>query len=266
MAMGPKPEPLCALVVDDEAPARRRLVDRLVKDRDVGRVLEAENGVAAVRLIQKSRPDIVFLDVQMPGVDGFGVIDAVGLDKMPLTVFVTAYDHFAIKAFETDALDYLLKPFSSKRYDATMERIKRRLSDPRSVGDAGSFGPELINLVAKRAKPGQIWDWIVLRSREEARLVMTQDIDWVEASGVYVTVHTAGEEFLYRASLATVADRLDPFRFVRIHRSSIVNLRSIAVLERRSHGEFGVLLKDGTRLVMSRSYRDHVEAMLGQNL
>lgn len=265
--MEAKPEPFCALVVDDEAPARRRLVDRLMKDRDVGRVLEADNGVAAVRLIQKSRPDIVFLDVQMPGVDGFGVIDAVGVKNMPLTVFVTAYDHFAIKAFETDAIDYLLKPFGGRRYEATMERVKRRLGDPRSTnGSAGSFGPELMNLVAKRSKPGEIWDWIVIRSREDARLIMTQDIDWVEASGVYVTVHTGGEEFLYRASLATVADRLDPFRFVRIHRSSIVNLRSIAVLERRSHGEFGVTLKDGTQLVMSRSYRSHVEAMLGQNL
>jgi len=261
-----KPDPLCALVVDDEAPARRRLVDRLVKDRDVGRVLEAENGVAAVRLIQNSRPDIVFLDVQMPGVDGFGVIDAVGLKNMPLTVFVTAYDHFAVKAFEADAIDYLLKPFGSKRYDAMMERIKRRLSDPRWAREAGSFGPELIKLVSKRSKPGEIWEWIVLRSRDDARLVMTQDIDWVEASGVYVTIHMAGEEFLYRASLATVAERLDPFRFVRIHRSSIVNLRSIALLERRSHGEFGVVLKDGTQLVMSRSYRSHVESMLGQNL
>ena len=265
--MDVKPEPLCALVVDDEAPARRRLVDRLTRDRDVTRVLEAENGVDAVRLIQKSRPDIVFLDVQMPGVDGFGVIDAIGVDKMPLTVFVTAFDHFAIKAFETDAIDYLLKPFGGKRYEATMERIKRRLHDPRSAeGDKAGFGPELINLVAKRSKPGEIWEWIVARSRDEARLIMTQDIDWIEASGVYVTVHMAGEEFLYRASLATIAQRLDPFRFVRIHRSSIVNLRSIAVLERRSHGEFGVRLKDGTQLVMSRSYRSHVEAMLGQNL
>ena len=265
--MDAKPEPLCALVVDDEAPARRRLVDRLTRDRDIGRVLEADNGVAAVRLIQKSRPDIVFLDVQMPGVDGFGVIDAIGVQNMPLTVFVTAYDHFAIKAFETDAIDYLLKPFGNQRYQATMERAKRRLGDPRLAhGSSGSFGPELINLVAKRSKPGEIWDWIVVRSRDDARLIMTQDIDWVEAAGVYVTVHTAGEEFLYRASLATVADRLDPFRFVRIHRSSIVNLRSIAILERRSHGEFGVVLKDGTRLVMSRSYRSHVEAMLGQNL
>jgi len=260
-------ERICALVVDDEAPARRRLVDRLTKDRQVGRVLEAEDGVDAVRLIQEAKPDIVFLDVQMPGVDGFGVINAIGADKMPLTVFVTAFDHFAIKAFEADAIDYLLKPFSSKRYEATMERAKRRLRDPRATGDHSTlFGPELVNLIAKRSKPGEIWEWIVVKTRDDARLIMTQDIDWVGGSGVYVTVHAGGEEFLYRSSLATVANRLDPFRFVRIHRSSIVNLRSIAILERRSHGDLGVVLKDGTRLVMSRSYRSHVEAMLGQNL
>ena len=265
--METKPEKLCALVVDDEAPARRRLVERLTKDGEIGRVLEAENGVAAVKLIQKSKPQIVFLDVQMPGVDGFGVIDAIGLDKMPLTVFVTAYDHFAVKAFEADATDYLLKPFGSKRYEATMERIKRRLQDQKWRQDnPTSFGPELINLVAKRSKPGEIWDWVVVRSRDDARLIMTQDIDWIQASGVYVTIHAGGEEFLYRASLANVINRLDPFKFVRIHRSTIVALRSIAILERRSHGDFGVMLKDGTRLVMSRSYRDHVEAKLGQNL
>jgi len=265
--MEAKSKPIRALVVDDEAPARRRLVDRLKKDPDIGRILEAENGVDAVTLIQKSKPDIVFLDVQMPGVDGFGVIDAIGLDDMPLTVFVTAYDHFALKAFEADAVDYLLKPFGNKRYDSTMERVKRRLQDQGSKkANGGSFGPELVNLIAKRSKPGEIWEWIVVKTRDDARLIMTQDIDWVGGSGVYVTVHAGGEEFLYRSSLATVANRLDPFRFVRIHRSSIVNLRSIAILERRSHGDFGVVLKDGTRLVMSRSYRSHVEAMLGQNL
>ena len=265
--MEAKAKPICALVVDDEAPARRRLVDRLKKDRDVSRILEAENGVAAVALIQEKRPDIVFLDVQMPGVDGFGVIDAIGLDHMPLTVFVTAYDHFALRAFEADAVDYLLKPFGSKRYDWTLERVKRRLCDQESKKDnAGSFGPELVNLIAKRSKPGEIWDSIVLRSPNDARLIMTRDIDWVQASGVYVTVHTGGEKFLYRSALAAVASRLDPFRFVRIHRSSIVNLKSIALLERQSHGDLGVLLRDGTRLVMSRTYRAEVEARLGQNL
>jgi len=148
-----------------------------------------------------------------------------------------------------------------------MERVKQRLHDRQSRNDnSGSFGPELVKLIAKRSKPGELWDWLVVRSRDNARLIMTQEIDWIQGSGVYVTVHVGDEKFLYRSSLATVVSRLDPFRFVRIHRSSIVNLRSIALLERRSHGEFEVTLKDGTRLTMSRSYRNEVETMLGQNL
>ena len=261
-------KPICALVVDDEAPARRRLTDRLAKDSDIGEILEAANGVEAIALIQQAKPDIVFLDVQMPEVDGLGVIHAVGPDKMPLTVFVTAYDQFALQAFEADATDYLLKPFGNKRYERTMERVKKRLLDQRSSNsdDSGSFGPELLKLVAKRSRPGEIWEWIVVKLRDNARLIMTQDIDWIEGAGVYVKLHVGGEQFLYRSGLATVASRLDPFRFVRIHRSSIVNLRSIAFLERRSHGEVAVLLKDGTHLMMSRSYRADVEAILGQNL
>ena len=266
--MASQPRPLCALVVDDEAPARRRISDLLAKDRDVATVLIAENGVAAIAKIESARPDIVFLDVQMPGVDGFGVIEAIGPGNMPLTVFVTAYDHFAIRAFEVEAIDYLLKPFSGRRYEQTMARVKERLRDPRpaDADGAGAFGPELLKLVAKRAKPGEIWDWIAVKSRDTTRLVMTEDIDWIEAAGVYVTVHSKDGEFLYRAGLAAVANRLDPFRFVRIHRSHIVNVRSIASLERRSHGEFEVTLKTGTRLMMSRTYRADVEAILGQPL
>ncbi|MBB6424726.1 LytTR family DNA-binding domain-containing protein [Sphingopyxis sp. JAI128] len=261
-------KPICALVVDDEAPARRRLTDRLAKDCDIGQILEAENGLEAITLIQQAKPDMVFLDVQMPEIDGLGVIDAVGLDEMPLTVFVTAYDQFALKAFEADAADYLLKPFGNKRYERTMERVKKRLHEVRSSNSdgSGSFGPELLKLVAMRSRPGEIWDWIVIKSGENSRLIMTQDIDWVEAAGVYVKVHVGGEEFLYRSSLTAVASRLDPFRFVRIHRSSIVNLRSIELLERRSHGDVAVLLKNGAHLMLSRSYRTEVEARLGQNL
>jgi len=261
-------KPICALVVDDEAPARKRLTDRLAKDSAIGKILEAENGAAAITLIQQAKPDIVFLDVQMPEIDGFGVISAVGPDDMPLTVFVTAYDHFALQAFEADAIDYLLKPFGNKRYERTIERMKKRLHDRQSTNSDSteSFGPELLKLVARRTKPGEIWDWIVVKSRDTARLIMTRDIDWIEAAGVYVTIHVGGESFLYRSGLATVANRLDPFQFIRIHRSSIVNLKSIALLERRSHGEFAVVLKDGTNLMLSRSYRSEVEAILGQNL
>lgn len=266
--MTASPEPIRVLVVDDEAPARKRLTDLLAKDRGVGKVLEAKNGVDAVALIQDMRPDIVFLDVQMPGVDGFGVIDALGAENMPLTVFVTAYDQFALKAFDAEAVDYLLKPFGDSRYEKMMERVKKRLGELRAenADDANSFGPELLKLAAKRAKPGEIWEWMVVKKRDATQFVMTQDIDWIEAAGVYVTLHVGAEEFLYRAGLTTVVNRLDPFRFIRIHRSSVVNLRSVAFLERRSHGEFEVVLKDGTRLMLSRSYRDEVEAMLGQSL
>lgn len=267
--MEPQPKPICALVVDDEALARRRLTDRLAKDSDIGQILEAATGAEAIVLIQQAKPDIIFLDVQMPEIDGLDVIDAVGPEEMPLTVFVTAYDQFALNAFEADAADYLLKPFGNKRFERTMERVKKRLQDHRSSNSegSGSFGPELLKLVAKRSRPGEIWDWIVIKFGENnARLIMTRDIDWIEAAGVYVKVHVGGEEFLYRSSLATVASRLDPFQFVRIHRSSIVNLRMIEFLERRSHGDVAVFLKNGTHLMMSRSYRTEVEAMLGQNL
>jgi len=264
----PSAETLCVLVVDDEAPARRRLTDLLHKDREIGRVIEAKNGIAAVSMIQDEKPDIVLLDVQMPGLDGFGVIDALGAENMPLTVFVTAYDQFALQAFEADAVDYLLKPFGDARYEKTMQRAKRRLDEIRSgvSNDAGSIGPELLKLAAQRAQPGAIWDWVVVKARAATRLLMTQEIDWIEAAGVYVTIHAGEEEFLYRANLGAVASRLDPFRFVRIHRSAVVNLGSIALLERRSHGEFDIVLKNGTHLMLSRNYRANVEAMLGQSL
>jgi len=243
-------------------------VDLLAKDHEVGRIIEAKNGVAAVPLIQDEQPDIVLLDVQMPGLDGFGVIDALGAENMPLTVFVTAYDQFALQAFEADAVDYLLKPFGDTRYEKTMQRAKKRLDEIRSgtANDGGAVGPELLKLVAKRSQPGEIWEWVVVKTRTATRLLMTREIDWVEAAGVYVTIHAGGEEFLYRANLGAVANRLDPFRFVRIHRSAIVNLQSIALLERRSHGEFEIMLKDGTHLMLSRNYRANVEAMLGQAL
>lgn len=265
--MKKRTKPISALVVDDEAPARRRLVDLLAKDSDVGGIIEAVNGVDAVAKIEGSKPDVVFLDVQMPGVDGLGVVDAIGAENMPLTVFVTAYERFALQAFEADAVDYLLKPFGDSRYRSTMARVKKRLREVGQESDEGGpFGPELLKLVAKRSVPGQLWNWLVIKNRNTTRLIMTEDIDWIEAAGVYVNVHAKGEEFLYRGGLAAVADRLDPFRFVRIHRSTIVNLRSVAVLERRTHGEFTVKLKDGTELVMSRTYRADFEAMLGQPL
>lgn len=256
------------LVVDDEAPARSRLLDLLAKDRHVGTILEAEDGASAVSLIETERPDVVFLDVQMPGVDGFGVINAIGAENMPITVFVTAYDQFALQAFEADAIDYLLKPFATSRFEQTRDRVKRRLQEVRAGGgtEANSFGPELLKLITKRFKPGEVWQWIVVKNTGGTRLIMAEDVDWIEAAGIYVTLHVGDDKFLYRAGLGEVARRLDPFQFVRVHRSSIVNLRSVALLEGRSHGEFGIVLKNGQRLMLSRNYRANVQSVLGQSL
>lgn len=256
------PKQIRALVVDDEPPARKRVVDLLKKDSDVEAVLEAENGVAAVEMIEREHPDLVFLDVQMPEVDGFGVIEAIGAEQMPLTIFVTAYDRFALKAFDADAVDYLLKPFGTKRFEQALVRAKTRLSQ----SDESALGPHVLDLVARRAAPGEFWDWLVVKTGGVTKFIMAGEIDWIEAAGVYVTIHAQNKEYVYRSSLGAVAKRLDPFRFVRIHRSSIVNLKSIVHLEPTSHGEFEVLLKDGARLTLSRNFRAEVEKRLGQSL
>ncbi len=264
----PSPESLRCLVVDDEKPARNRLMELLAKDTACGEILEAQDAVDAVALIQSERPDVVFLDVQMPGVDGFGVIEALGPHNMPTTVFVTGYDDFALRAFDADAVDYLLKPFDDSRFEEAMDRIKRRLKEisPAAGESAPLLGPELLKLAATRSHLGETWQWIVVKNRDSRRLVITEEIDWIEAAGVYVTLHVGEQEHLYRGGLTDVASHLDPSQFVRVHRSTVVNLRSVALLERRSHSEFEIVLKNGQRLVLSRNYRAHVEAMLGQPL
>ncbi|MGO9316216.1 MAG: LytR/AlgR family response regulator transcription factor [Terracidiphilus sp.] len=257
----PPPERMRVLVVDDEAPARQRLVDLLRRDSQVTAIVEAAGGLAAVEMIQEQAPDLVFLDVQMPELDGLEVVDAVGAAKMPLTVFVTAYDQHAIRAFEVNALDYLLKPFSDERFEAAMNRVKARL-DERSIRE---FGQRMIKM-ASTAQASRRWDRLVVKSAGTTRFIRAVDIDWIEAAGVYVNLHVAGKEVLYRASLHELAERLDPKRFVRVHRSAIVNVESILHLEPISHGEFDVVLKNGSRTRVSRNFRAQLENRLGQPL
>jgi len=257
------PERIRVLVVDDEAPARQRLVDLLRKDAHVASILEAENGMTAMNAIQQQHPDLVFLDVQMPELDGLGVIDAVGADQMPLTVFVTAYDQHAIRAFEANALDYLLKPFSDERYEATMARFRARM-DGRSMRE---FGQRILRMVSETAAPPDHWlDRLVVKSGGTTRFVRVLDIDWIEAAGVYVNLHVAGKELLHRASLSELEGKLDPLHFVRVHRSAIVNIDSIIQLDPISHGEFEAVLKNGSRARVSRTYRVQLEKRLGHAL
>jgi len=228
----------------------------------VAAILEASDGLAAVEIIQNRGPDLVFLDVQMPERDGLEVIAAVGAERMPLTVFVTAYDRHAIRAFEANALDYLLKPFSDERFEATMARVGTRI-DERSVRE---FGRRILRMISAAPAADLPLDRLVVKSGGSTRFVRVADIDWIEAAGVYANLHVAGKEFLYRAALNELAERLDPVRFVRIHRSAIVNIESILHLEPISHGEFEVILKDGSRSRISRTYRRQLEKRLGQSL
>jgi two-component system LytT family response regulator len=245
------------LVVDDEAPARQRLMDILRKDAGVASVLEAADGVAAVATIKRERPDLVFLDVQMPELDGLGVIEAVGPAEMPLTVFVTAYDQHAIQAFEANALDYLLKPYSDERLEATLARARTRLTETQ----AGN----LLRLVA--APRGERYlDRLVVKSAGVTRFLRVDEIDWIEGAGVYVNLHVAGKSLLYRSALTQLAASLDPERFIRVHRSAIVNIDSIVQLDAASHGEFDVTLRDGSVARISRTYRALLEQRLGQPL
>jgi two-component system LytT family response regulator len=255
-------ERLRVLVVDDEEPARQRLVDLLRHDVGVASVSEAANGLDAVEMIRAERPDLVFLDVQMPELDGLGIIDAVGPTAMPLTVFVTAYDQHAIRAFEANALDYLLKPYSDERLEAAMARARQRLSE-RSVFE---FGQRMLRLTTRAAPPPRLLDRLVVKSGGTTRFVRVVDIDCIEAAGVYVSLHVGGKKLLYRATLHELVDRLDAMRFVRVHRSAVVNIERIVQLEARSHGEFDVVLKHGTRTRVSRTYRAHLEKRLGQPL
>ena len=257
------PEPIRVLVADDETPARQRVIDLLRRDSQIATIVEAADGEAAVEAIQKQQPDLVFLDVQMPELDGLGVIDAIGAAEMPLTVFVTAYDQHAIRAFEANALDYLLKPFSDERFEATMARVKTRL-DERSITE---FGQRIMKMVSGAPPAAERrLDRLVVKSGGTTRFIRVVDIDWIEAAGVYVTLHVCGKELLYRAALNDLAERLDPRRFVRVHRSALVNIESIIQLEPMSHGEFEAVIKNGSRARVSRTYRALLEKRLGQPL
>src|SRR5581483_6105837 len=202
-------------------------------------------------IIRREALDVVFLDVQMPELDGLQVIETVGPAEMPLTIFVTAYDQHAIRAFEANALDYLLKPFSDERWEAALARARARQHE---LG-LREFGRSVLHMLAARPPAGRWLDRLVVKGSGTTRFVRTAEIAWIEGAGVYVNLHIAGKELLYRSALNDLAAQLDPLRFIRVHRSAIVNIDSIVELQPISHGEFELVLKDGRRLRVSRTYR-----------
>jgi len=251
-------EPVSVLIVDDEPLARDGVRLHLELESDFEVVGEAGSGEEAVALIEELSPDLVFLDVQMPGIDGFGVIETVGVEKMPVTIFVTAYDQFALKAFDTHALDYLLKPFDAERFRAAVGRAREQLR-ARRLGDVEG---QLAVLIGELRGKREYLERVVVRSGGRILILRVDDIDWLEAASNYVRIHAGGRQYLLRETMSNLEARLDPARFVRIHRSTMVRLDRIRELEPLFQGDYVLILEDGTRLTSSRGYRDRLQAML----
>jgi two-component system LytT family response regulator len=253
------------VVVDDEKPARVRLTELLARESDIELVGTASNGCEAVEIVRHARPDLLFLDVQMPQLDGFGVLKQLDPDEMPVTILVTAYDKYAIQAFDAHAIDYLLKPYSDQRFDAAVKRARKYVASVDARGQAD----ELVAAAEERrsvdARSGYL-ERLVLKSNGAISFLDVEDVDWIEAAGVYVYLHAGTRSHLYRSSVAQLLQRLDPQRFVRVHRSAAVQTERIRELRPLSHGDYTLMLKDGTELTLSRAYRSELEGWLRQRI
>jgi two-component system LytT family response regulator len=232
--------PLRVLVVDDEAIARRNLALLLDRDPDVGAVVECDSGQAAIDEMRRTKPDLLFLDVQMPECDGFDVLELMGPDMPAAVIFVTAYDEYALRAFDAGALDYLLKPFDDARFERALQRAKDRLA----------LAPAHDRRAITR---------LVVKNRGQTLFLDAADVDWIEAANYYACLHVGGVTHILRRSLQTLERELDDRAFVRIHRSIIVNRAKVRGLELNGGGEHEVVLHSGDRLPLSRRYRKHFQ-------
>jgi len=237
------------LVVDDEAPARRKILRLLRQESDIHIVAEADGAEAAVAAIERHKPDLVFLDVQMPGTDGFGVVQAIASKNMPRFVFVTAHDHYALKAFEVHAFDYLLKPFNEERFRAALQRVREEHAQA-----GNGVASQLQALLAQLQKERSFPERILVQENSRAHFVAARDISWVEADGNYLQLHCGTKTYTLRATLDSMKDLLDPKMFVRINRGSLVRLDAIREMQPWFHGEYKVVLQDATELRWSRRY------------
>jgi two-component system LytT family response regulator len=239
-----RPAAIRALVVDDESLARRNLTVLLRRDPDIESVAECGSGLEAIQEIRKSKPHLVFLDVQMPECGGFDVLELLGSDLPPTIIFVTAYEEYALRAFEAGALDYLLKPFDDTRFDRALNRAKDKLAH---------FTPS-------QSQPTQR---LVVKSRDQVLFLNVTDIDWIEAAGYYACLHAGSDTHIMRRTLSDLERDLGDEKFIRIHRSIIVNLERIRGMELQDGGEYEVVLKSKVRLRLSRRFRKRLENRMG---
>lgn len=241
-------EPLRVVIIDDE-PLARDSIRVLLRDDDEVRVVGEASGADAAALIERTRPDLMFLDIQMPEVDGFALLEQIGPEAVPAIVFVTAYDSYALKAFEVHALDYLLKPFNDRRFREALRHAKTRAR--------GKLDPRIASLLADRAAAHTRF---LIPARRKSVVVDAEQIDWIEAADYYVSLHTGPTSHLLRQTMDEIEKQLDSQKFFRVHRSAIVNLDRVREVHPLFRGDCALVLSDGTRLRLSRSRRKAFEA------
>lgn len=258
---------LRVLIVDDESLAREHIKELLATIPSIVIAGEADHGYAAVKAIQELKPDIVFLDIQMPGINGIEVVRKVGPDKMPITIFITAHDHYALGAFELAAIDYLLKPFDDERFENAVRRA-RHFYEMRESSETALHFRKALEHLTRHAEPAsqpvnKPLTRIAIESRGQVRMVLAQEIDYITASGVYAEIHVGDKAYVIRERMQNLESKLDPKLFFRVHRSIIVQLDRIDVLLRQAGGDYNVRLKGGTILPVSRSRIDELEHWMG---
>lgn len=253
-------EKIRTVIVDDEPLARRGIRAQLKEEKDIEIISECRNGTEAVEAIETQSPDLVFLDVQMPELDGFGVLDAVGVEKMPAVVFVTAYDRYALKAFEVHALDYLLKPIDDERFARAIQRVRKQI-ERQSIDD---LSRRLQGLLDDMQTARKHVERLVIKSAGHIFFLSVGEIDWIEAADNYVRVHVGRESHLLRETMNNLEKKLDPDQFLRVHRSRMVNIGKIKELQPLFRGEYDITLRDGTRLETGRGYRERIQKLLAE--
>lgn len=251
-----------ALIVDDEPLARERLRTLLTSQEDVEVVGECENGREAVTAIEARKPDVVFLDVQMPELDGFQVLGELDPERRPYVVFVTAFDRFAVKAFEVHAIDYLLKPYDRERFLTALDAVRQRVRQ-QSPADSAARMTALLEELGGLKPNTAGGDRLAIKTSGRVRLFRVDQVDWVEAADNYVNVHIGQESLLHRETLSSLEARLPAERFVRISRSSLVNIDRVKEIQPLFHGDHVLILHDGSKLTLSRNYRARLEHLLG---
>lgn len=243
------------VIVDDEPLACKRLSKLLNEDEDIEIIRICKNGKEAIKTINQEQPDLVFLDIQMPEVDGFEVLENLDRDQLPVIVFVTAYDEYAVRAFEVNAYDYLLKPFKAERLRDALHRAKKVIKDT----PEGVLNDRIHDLLDTLKTPESHLKRLMVKASGQYFFIKAEDIDWVEAAGNYVRIHCGDKRYLIRNTMVNMEKKLDPETFYRIHRSAIVNINKVKTMEKWFHGDYKVRMKNGEELTMSRNYKELLE-------